>query len=1281
MTPQEYRSKLYGRKKSSITPETQAYVEWSRQKREEDEKRHTPLEWALNLLSVGNNMTANTTENVMQAIQGRQVPFSEYIGDLFKSFTPEGEKSFRQVFWGDENDSGYQGMFGTGGVKGGSGGFGDKAFRWATGTLADIALDPTNYISFGATDAAKAAAQSSAELSMVARAANPIVDTKLFREGFEPSFLKKLQDAGKSSEALEYARKWAKDGTFAKEYTAYYKEALRKGKDELKADFLKTLDNKPFNPQQELVDSRIKGWADSYDSALGKRVDELAAKGDYSRYKGIKGSGTERSLSTVVGNESEALRNALIAKTQGKRAFLSENGDAIRNAASEVVRAKLRGDADILAGVKNPAIRELFAGDKGLLSHLENSDLFSKVNLAEWENPLLGLDHSGESSFKLFRKELNSGTHEGFNNAAKQWDAFKTAIGNKKVPLTGKGTTYSDAWWSLMNNSPIGRVRRLLGFSNPYETMLKIKERDASEMMEYSIQDSVKGIQERLSSFSDEDKLEYVYLKSLKEKIGQKQKYSGMDFKTFIRATADKVAATTGKSIDVTDESLDTLAKLNAEVGSVFGKLKESEDVWAALGYSNDIRELPDYLTFVSQGGSPKPVGPGRKIGTEAQAFTKTKKKGLYQSIAEQTTALRDIVDMPDEQIAQLFKDNATSTNMNLDEILASRVIQHYRLSKRVDMIEAFKPFGIRIDEVTVPSQHVDPFSRAHTQGDGFIAFSNESGEALKAARQEGRAMQGKLGSDEYARLMSLEIVDDPYFQGYLFDENVASLIDRTIKFSSNDPDIQALQNVFSGYTHLWKTTVTSNPGFHLRNFYSNTATLFQQHGMDAIDADAAKDAAIATLTSLNGVKAAAERLGMSEEVLRSALSKTYGSHTLGELAEYARKKGIISMTFGGRDTKEAVVDLLGTGKKGVMDTIGKASRDVGSHIESFAKMDSFLIGAKKMMKEGEDISPTMLEYAKNETKKWFIDYEDLTAFEKDKMKKVFPFYTWLRRNIANQVGQIVAVENWPTMALPQKLIRSFKDTSVDMSKMPSYQRDEGAVPVGRDGDDNLIFLYPQLPINDLNKLPFRGGSTLKETIGNSFDSFMNTMIDSAHPFLKAGLSLYDYVKKDDRDKTKKETSGKAEDMALAVTDSVLRLFGDKATERGENGRLMVDSDILETIRALAPQIRTIDRLLSGPKSITNVISLNTDELIAEVGAQTTRADKTRALWNALSFYAGIRGTTVDEREERYKRAQGMYYSALDEKNKAEKKTLGYKSRSLKSRKQMEKTYRRLGLL
>jgi hypothetical protein len=1281
VTYQDYVSQRgkYGRK-SSVSPETKAYVQWSKAKREADEKRPTPVEWALNLLSIGNNISANTTENIMQSFRGQKVPFSEYMKDILTSFTPEGEKSFRNVFWGDEEDSSYKGMFGSGGIKGNEGKPGSKAFRWATGTLADIVLDPANYVSFGATNAAKAAASASAEMRMIARAANPVIDFSLFREGFDRDFLEKLSSAGKSKEAIAYAQKWAKDGTFAKEYSRYYREALRKSKDELKSEFLKALDKKPYNPQGELVNARISGWADTYDAALSKRIEELTKKGDYSRYRHVKGASSERSLSTVIGNESEALRKLLIDKTKGKKDFLTQNRSQIEDAAQEVVRKKLSGQKDVLAGIKNPRIRELFSGDKGLLSHLESSDLYSKIDLKAWDNPFSVLDHAGESAFKLFRKELSSNTHEGFNSAMKQWDAFKAALGSKQAPLSKKGTTYSDAWWSLMNTTAIGRVRRLLGFSNPYETMLKIKARDAAESSQYSIQKSVKEIKERLSGFSDEDKQEYVYLKSLKEKIGQRAKYADMDFTTFIRATADKVRAVTGQNIDITDENLEALSRLDKEVGSVFENLKQAEDVWASLGYSDEISSLPDYLTFVSQGAFKAPIGPGKKIGTASQAFTKTKKKGLFRSIEAQAGALRDIVDMPDEQITQLFADNVTSTNLALDEILSSRVIQHYKLSKRVDMIEAFKPFGIKLDEITVPSQHVDPFSRSHTKGEGFIAYSDEAGKDILASQREGRAAQKKMGLEEYSSLLGLEEVDDRYFSGYLFDEHVASIIDRTLKFSSNDPDIQALQNAFSGFTHLWKTTVTSNPGFHLRNFYSNMVTLFQQHGFDAIDPETAKDAGIATLVSLNGVEKTAAQLGMQEALVRKALGKTYGDYTLGELAEYARKKGIISLSFGGRDTKEAVVDLLETGKKNILERVGKVSREAGAHIESFAKMDSFLIGAKRMAKEGS-ISPSMLEYAKNESKKWFIDYEDLTDFEKNTLKKVFPFYTWLRRNIANQVGQMVAIENWPTMALPQKLIKSVTDESVDMEKLPSYMREEGAVPLGRNDEDEIIFLYPQLPMNDLNKIPFRGGASLKESLGNSFDSFISTMIDSAHPFIKAGLSLYDYARKDDRDKRTKETSGVAEDMALAVTDSVLRLFGEKAAERGENGRLLVDSNVLEAIRAVAPQIRMIDRLLSLPKSATSVLNIDTDVLLSEVGKQKTAGDKTKALWNALSFYAGIRVTNVDEREERYKRAQGIYYSALDEKTKAEKKSAGYKSRSLNSRRQMEKTYRRLKLL
>jgi hypothetical protein len=93
------------------------------------------------------------------------------------------------------------------------------------------------------------------------------------------------------------------------------------------------------------------------------------------------------------------------------------------------------------------------------------------------------------------------------------------------------------------------------------------------------------------------------------------------------------------------------------------------------------------------------------------------------------------------------------------------------------------------------------------------------------------------------------------------------------------------------------------------------------------------------------------------------------------------------------------------------------------------------------------------------------------------------------------------------------------------------------------------------------------------------------------------------------------------------------------------------------------------------------VIGIDTDALFSKIEEGRTKAEKVRNLFQALSFYTGARFTAIDEEEEGYKRAQSIYYSAIDEKTKASKQKPGYERRSANHRRDMDKVYRRLGLL
>ena len=105
---------------------------------------------------------------------------------------------------------------------------------------------------------------------------------------------------------------------------------------------------------------------------------------------------------------------------------------------------------------------------------------------------------------------------------------------------------------------------------------------------------------------------------------------------------------------------------------------------------------------------------------------------------------------------------------------------------------------------------------------------------------------------------------------------------------------------------------------------------------------------------------------------------------------------------------------------------------------------------------------------------KYLFDYNELTPFEKKGLRRVFPFYTWMRKNVPLQ---FTAMFEDPTRyAGVGKFMQSVEATSPEWEDMPEkdYFADIHAVRLPLLHKEQPVYLDTKLPFQDINNLNAR---------------------------------------------------------------------------------------------------------------------------------------------------------------------------------------------------------------
>lgn len=298
---------------------------------------------------------------------------------------------------------------------------------------------------------------------------------------------------------------------------------------------------------------------------------------------------------------------------------------------------------------------------------------------------------------------------------------------------------------------------------------------------------------------------------------------------------------------------------------------------------------------------------------------------------------------------------------------------------------------------------------------------------------------------------------------------------------------------IFDYMTNLFKSQAIFTVSFHERNALQNIVASYTKTGANLLDPIKNKEAIDLLRYNSGKIK---------------NIDKLYNGYNVDEILREASLGGIFETQMKNEFSKDVTkqflageTDKLAKKKTPISKLINPlnpefagytASRKLGSTIEEQAKMVNIITH----LENGFSLSDAI-----ELTNKTLFDYSDLTKFESTTMRKLFPFYTFMRKNIPSQIDNLA--NNTAKVARVQSAYRKASEkneTDKDRALRPDYL--DGQLALG-----NGKFANIGNATDDLNKLtnPLELASALNPIVKAPLELLFNKQLYSG-----SDISKYD---------------------------------------------------------------------------------------------------------------------------------------------------------------------------
>ena len=280
--------------------------------------------------------------------------------------------------------------------------------------------------------------------------------------------------------------------------------------------------------------------------------------------------------------------------------------------------------------------------------------------------------------------------------------------------------------------------------------------------------------------------------------------------------------------------------------------------------------------------------------------------------------------------------------------------------------------------------------------------------------------------------------------------------------------DNNSLLNMYDKFLHFIKLNQTTVlPTFHIRNLFSNQFNNWLEIGVDAYD----PKFKLQSIDAMRGHNLDDVLEIVGKDGKRSAIK-------WGDIISQAKQHGVLdegmfAQELGSTAGSSGLLKGIVPGKFDPTDTKNFAPYAKGSQIGSFVEGNDRLIHFASQIKRGMGF-----EEAAESVNKFLFDYSDLTFFEQSVMKRIMPYYTWLRKNSALQMEQFIAKPNKYRNMF--KVVGGIENTVAEDERLRDGERSDFLddwiqLPfsfTNSMGQKEPLMWNPNLPYQDINRIP-----------------------------------------------------------------------------------------------------------------------------------------------------------------------------------------------------------------